>query len=229
MIASLSRHEYKYVISHKSAELLKQQLNALLRLDCHAGVDGSYFVRSVYFDDATLSSFRDKLNGAKCRNKYRLRCYKMNMERFSFEAKRKYDRLIMKDSTVVTRQLAEVMLSGGRLNQAERHDALLAEFHALAALGCMQPCVIVDYDRIAYTYEPDNIRITLDYDVRAEAYRFQNVFEQRASIPVLENNEVVLEIKYGEHLPAFIAGALAGVPKLLCAHSKYCNCLDVYQ
>ena len=50
-MAEIKRHEIKYIISLREAELLKYRLRALLRPDSHVRADGSYFIRSLYFDD----------------------------------------------------------------------------------------------------------------------------------------------------------------------------------
>ncbi len=59
-MAEIKRHEIKYIISLREAELLKYRLRALLRPDSHVRADGSYFIRSLYFDEEG-SRFPDRL------------------------------------------------------------------------------------------------------------------------------------------------------------------------
>lgn len=223
------RYEYKYIISQKNAALLKHQLGALLCLDEHADLNGEYFVRSVYFDDDSLSAYHEKLSGINIRNKYRLRFYNLNTEPLVFEAKRKHGQLVIKNSLVISRLTAERMLSGNKMTAEDKQAPLIAEFDALSCgVVGLQPSVIVDYTRAAFLYPLNNVRITLDSDICAEKYHIDHVFRRYASIPVLENDEVVLEVKFSEWLPPFLAQVLSGVPKILCANSKYCNCIAVY-
>jgi SPX domain-containing protein involved in vacuolar polyphosphate accumulation len=222
------RFEYKYVISAQSAELLKHTLRALLTKDEHADEDGNYLIRSVYFDDDRLSAYHDKLAGVCDRNKYRLRFYNFNAERIAFEAKRKHGQLVKKQSCVVSRDLAQRMLSGGSLTPQERQEPLLAEFDTLSACANLQPSVVVDYLRTAFTYPVNRVRITLDQDVCSDQYRADRVFERCASIPVMDHGDVILEVKYSEWLPPFLAQALSNTPSILQANSKYCSCLSVY-
>ena len=56
-MAEIKRHEIKYIISLREAELLKYRLRALLRPDPHARTDGSYFIRSLYFDDTDYRAY----------------------------------------------------------------------------------------------------------------------------------------------------------------------------
>lgn len=228
MNRAMLRYEYKYLISEQSAALLRCQLAALLTPDENGNGDGQYFIRSVYFDDADYTAYYDKLAGVSVRNKYRLRFYNMDSRLIFFEAKRKRGQRMVKDSVVVSRECAARMMSGERLGSAETEHPLLGEFDALSRAGGLTPSVIVDYERTAFTHPMSDTRITLDSDVRAETYRPENVFVRRASAPVLEDGHVILEVKFNEQLPPFVAQWLSGVPKILCANSKYCNCLEIY-
>lgn len=222
------RFEYKYVISAQSAELLKHTLKALLLPDEHADENGNYRIRSVYFDDARLSAYHDKLAGVSDRNKYRLRFYNFNTERIAFEAKRKHGQLVKKQSCAVTRDLALRMLTGAQLTPAERQEPLLAEYDARCSCASFQPSVVVDYLRTAFTYPVNRVRITLDQDVGSDRFSVDRVFEECASVPVMDHGEVILEVKYSEWLPPFIAQALSNTPTVLQANSKYCNCLSLF-
>ena len=77
----VSRHEEKFIISVATAELLKSRFRAVLRSDPHAKADGSYFIRSVYFDDVSHTAYHEKLSGVKERTKYRLRYYNFDTDR----------------------------------------------------------------------------------------------------------------------------------------------------
>ncbi len=222
------RYEYKYIISAQSSELLKHMLRALLQPDEHADEEGNYLIRSVYFDDDRFSAYFDKLAGVSDRNKYRLRFYNFNMERIAFEAKRKYGQLVKKQSCIVSRDLAQRMLSGVALTQQERREPLLAEYDTLSLCANMKPSVVVDYLRTAFTYPVNRVRITLDQNVCSDQYSADRVFEKYASIPVMDHGEVILEVKYSEWLPPFLAEVLSNTPSILQANSKYCNCLSFY-
>ena len=50
-MADKYRHEYKYLVTDQQIILLRQRLDKLISIDSHAGADGSYNIRSLYFDD----------------------------------------------------------------------------------------------------------------------------------------------------------------------------------
>ena len=45
------RHELKYIVSAAQIPLLRSRIAAMMHLDPHAGADGKYIIRSLYFDD----------------------------------------------------------------------------------------------------------------------------------------------------------------------------------
>ena len=114
------RHEIKYSVSVLQAELLKTRLGALLRPDPHVRPDGSYFIRSIYFDDPDFTAYNEKLAGVKERTKYRIRFYNHDDSVIFLERKSKDGDFSGKDSVPLTRAQAAVILGrsmeGGRMS-----------------------------------------------------------------------------------------------------------------
>lgn len=227
MDRSISRHEIKYVIRVLDAELLKRRLPALLRRDPHAGPDGGYFIRSVYFDDLNFTAYNEKVAGVKERTKYRLRYYNFDDRALFLEKKKKDGDLTGKDSVPVTREGAEALLAGSDLTWA-RDGGLLEEFARLRQ-GAHRPAVVVDYDRYAFTYPAEDVRVTLDMDVRTSPYQTGFFNARLLTLPVLEPGEAVLEVKYNAFLPAPVGALLEGVPKRRESVSKFVKCLSILE
>ena len=58
------RHELKFKISNAAAEVLKQKLSLIMNKDKFAYYeDGSYMIKSLYFDDLNSSSYYEKMDG----------------------------------------------------------------------------------------------------------------------------------------------------------------------
>ena len=60
------RHEYKYICNAMQNAVLKTRAKALMTGDFHAGADGSYRIRSLYFDDP---QDRCSIGRASCRER----------------------------------------------------------------------------------------------------------------------------------------------------------------
>ena len=226
MDRKVDRHEIKYAVSLLEAELLKHRLPALLRPDPHAGEDGSYFIRSLYFDDPDFTAYREKLDGVKERTKYRIRFYNMDDSVIFLEKKTKDGDMTGKNSARLTRAGADAFIHGDE--RLLRLKGLSGELGRLRQ-GAWRPAVIVDYDRWAYTYPAGNVRVTIDMNVRTAPYK-SDIFDPRLlTIPVLDEGEAVLEVKYDAFLPAPVRELLHGVKKQRCAVSKYTKCLSILE
>ena len=223
-MGNISRREVKYIISLREAELLKYRLRAMLRPDPHARADGSYFIRSLYFDDTDYRAYHEKMDGVKERTKYRIRFYNMDDSVITLEKKSKDGDLSGKESQRITRETAEAFLTAGApLGQTEGLSRELARLRR----GGWKPAVLVDYTRYPFIYPTGNVRVTIDTDLRTAPFR-TDLFDDRVlTLPVLNEGEAVLEVKYDAFLPAPVRALLEGVPKQRCAVSKYTKCLDI--
>ena len=78
-------------------------------------------------------------------------------------------------------------------------------------------------------YPTGNVRVTIDTELRTAPFQ-TDLFDGRTlAVPVLDEGEAVLEVKYDAFLPAPVRALLEGVPKQRCAVSKYTKCLDILQ
>lgn len=224
---SVSRHENKFIVSTYTTELLRRRLPAILKRDAHAGPDGSYFIRSVYFDDVDYSAYREKLHGVQDRTKFRLRYYNYDDSTIFLEKKIKQGDLTGKESAKITRAEADALLYCDDLSWCSR-DPLLTEF-ARARRAGSRPAVVVDYDRCAFTHWVEDVRVTLDRNIRTCPYQPELFNANLLTVPAMEPGEQVLEIKYNAFLPAHVAIALEGVPKQRMAVSKFVKCLSILE
>lgn len=225
-MADIQRHELKYIISLREAELLKRRLPALLRADAHARADGSYFIRSLYFDDTDYRAYHEKIAGVKERTKYRIRFYNMDDSRIMLEKKSKNGDLSGKESVRLSRALAEAFCDGGEMmSDAEGLGRELARLRR----GGWEPAVLVDYVRYPFVYPTGNVRVTIDTNLRTAPFHTGLFDDRLLTVPVLDDGEAVLEIKYDAFLPAPVRALLEGVPKQRCAVSKYTQCLNILE
>ena len=57
------RHEYKYMIDAGQKAVLKLRAQGVLERDAHAGADGAYLIRSLYFDSPDDACFMKMRTG----------------------------------------------------------------------------------------------------------------------------------------------------------------------
>ena len=69
------RHEYKHQINLSDIIQLRTRLGAVMMRDENATEDGTYFVKSLYFDNYMDKALREKIDGVDRREKFRIRYY----------------------------------------------------------------------------------------------------------------------------------------------------------
>lgn len=217
------RHEYKYLISRADAELLKRRLPHFMERDPHAGETGLYTIRSLYFDDFAGNAFYDKVDGVNYRAKYRIRFYNYDISHMKLEKKEKLGNLTRKTAQTITKADARA-LEKGRTPALQR--GLIAELQQKISLEGLRPRVIVDYDRTPFICRDGNTRITLDENVRTKPYAAKLYASPEAMIPVLEPDQVILEVKFDDFLPGYLADVLADIPRTAMAISKFALCMS---
>ena len=83
-------------------------------------------------------------------------------------------------------------------------NPLLKRLYILQETRGMKPKVIVEYDRIPYTYKDGNVRVTLDLDVRASTEIDRFLDTKIDCRPIMPMGKNLLEIKYDNFLPDHI-------------------------
>ena len=210
----MERHEEKYIIDYAQYAVLKARAEKVLTPDPH-GQNGSYTITSVYYDDPMDTALLEKLDGLARHTKFRLRTYDFSDAVIRLERKVKEGILTQKQTAVVSReQLASIDRLEGELSVQMRG---------------LRPAVTVRYRRDAYQYPGTDLRLTFDTDLRALPADMATLFDPSyCGIPVLEGNQVIMEIKYGTYLPSFLR-TLTAVPSQQLSVSKYALCREKFQ
>ncbi len=84
----------------------------------------------------------------------------------------------------------------------------------------------MDYTRDAYVYPAGNVRITLDYHIRAGLNPRDFLRPDSPTIPIL--GPIILEVKYDAFLPEIIRGLVSLSSRRQVAFSKYAATRLVY-
>lgn len=222
----VSRRELKYLISPAEVVKLKQSLENVLRGDSHNGKNG-YMVRSLYFDSLSDRDFEDKVDGYDKRQKIRLRIYDVHSGQAKLELKQKEGISQRKRSLLLNREEAERMIQGDYSFLMERSETIAHQLYTHMVMKCYRPKCIVEYDRIAYCADTNDIRVTFDMNLRATESSF-NIFEENLILyPVSSASEVTMEVKYNGFLFSYIKSILNHSDKMQTSNSKYCRARNI--
>lgn len=220
------RHEYKYLISRADAELLKLRLPHIMERDTHAE-GGGYTIRSLYFDDFSNSAYYEKVDGLADRAKYRIRFYDYDSSLIKLEKKEKKGSLTRKTAQTITKRDARALEYAMTEGCPDTPEGLTAELRLACVSRGLRPRILVDYDRTPFVCRDGNTRITLDENLRTRPYIPHLFASPRAMIPVIDPDQVILEVKFDDFLPGYLASALADIPKAPMAISKFALCMNL--
>lgn len=224
------RYECKYLVSEELAAAIRSYAAPYLEPDPYAAAssDLSYDITSLYLDTLDLKLFQETEDGLLNRIKLRIRSYDEAAESPVFlEIKRRFDRLVLKSRSRVDKDTMAMILAGGapvitRL-KGDQNDCYM-EFIAWLDRWLARPVAWVKYRREAYvgTINPD-IRITMDRNLRsAAADVFPDTVKPARWLPV-ETQNVVLEIKFDDSYPDWVAGLIGRFRLDRRSYSKYGN------
>jgi len=88
----------------------------------------------------------------------------------------------------------------------------------------LRPRVLVDYEREAYLHPAEDTRITFDLNLRS-ALSSHDLFDpDTPAVCPLDRDTQILEVKYDNCLPDYVAGLLSGIEAERSAVSKYVLC-----
>ena len=221
------RVEDKYLVSERELLVLQSKLSAVLKQDSNQSGGRGYTISSVYFDDYRDSCYHDAVDGVRMRKKYRIRIYNHSFDTIKLEIKYKWNNRVMKKSRRITREQMKLLMSGTSLPDVyECDEDAMALFNLAMNKDLLRPKVIVEYERMAFVYEPGNVRITLDRNIRASRDMQQFSEEQKWTSDILQENDCILEVKYDEFLPGFIARILESGNMIQSSYSKYRLCRE---
>lgn len=221
------RNEIKFIINKDSAEILKNKLSLIMDLDQNSTEDNSYLIRSLYFDDINSTAYYEKMDGVEYRKKYRIRLYNNDTNFIRLECKYKHENKTSKDQILIDKNICDRIIDGSIKNLKIEEENLLTKFIIDSKLNNLVPSIIVDYKRLAYTYPVSEVRVTFDSKIRSGRYNYNLYDEDLSTYKVIDDDEVVLEVKFNEILPESIAIILSTVPMIRQAFSKFAICRSI--
>ena len=206
-----SRFEFKYVLAQSLREQVEAELGHFVELDPYVqGHKGhQYFVRSLYYDNAAFTSFRETVEGQHTRAKFRIRTYARTVNDLApwfLELKGRYNNLVFKHRTPIQgdfdKRTSGEQLSRLLLTQAAP-DSVRNQFEFELFKKQIEPTVLIDYERRPYIsrFDPD-FRVTFDCKLTAIATDSMfpsGAFAQRLLLP----GYTVMEVKFRHRVPAW--------------------------
>ena len=217
------RHELKIEVSLFEYMALKNRLDVIMHLDEHCGSDDMYSISSLYFDNVYDKALSEKLRGVDKREKFRLRYYDNDVGFIRLEKKQKSKGKCLKTSCVIDQSLVRGLIAGDYDELRKNEAPLVRELVFKMDTQGLRPRTIVNYNRRAYVYQPGNVRVTFDMNLTTglDPSKF---LTQSNQLVDGDDQIIIMEVKYDEFIPSFIADILNAKSGRVQAFSKYAQC-----
>ncbi len=230
----IERYEYKYLIPDAVVPEIRNAVRTTSKIDRYAGPDGTYRIRSLYFDTDRYDLFWANEREQADRFKLRARMYPGKTSPVFLEVKRRVMDVIIKSRAAVPNHAWRDVLAGnqaalGALAPHIRAGALkfLAPYHR----HHIRPVLLVEYEREAYISEVDSYaRLTFDRKICVQE---QDKLELEAipnrwrfvdhRVQTNTNEPVcVLELKFERRPPRWMLSLVQRLDLIRYSFSKYC-------
>lgn len=218
------RHEYKYMIDAKMESVLLIKAAGIMQRDSHVNENGTYLIRSLYFDDLHDSCLSENLIGVDPRSKFRIRYYNNTSDRPVLEKKSKVRGMCLKESCNITETECNMLIGGNIPLISEDMPKIKKRLFTEMQLRCLLPKVIVTYERIPFVYSGGNVRVTFDKNITSSVEIEKFLTGDYTERPVLQSGNLVLEVKWDEIIPRHIKEFLTLDKLRWTAFSKYAMC-----
>lgn len=221
------RKEIKYVLPIEKFIRIESQLDALMTRDCN-GKNGTYRVRSQYYDSIGDQDLSDNISGMQEKRKIRLRIYSTEDNRVKLEYKCKSGSDGVKYSIDISKEEALLMEQHRYAFLLQRKEDLAHFLYNKLLQGAYQPKVIVEYRRTAFLYPVNDVRITFDHHIRGSVNPYGLFEENPFFFPIMSDDVGVLEVKYNGFLPSHLKNLMQQIDSLEEANSKYSSSRNIY-
>ncbi len=215
------RHEYKYLISENALASLSTRLKGVLKPDPHAGKNGRYLIRSLYFDDMYDTCYRENEDGQPIHEKFRIRAYNGDISFIVLELKRKERGKTLKLSEVIDEKKYRFLA----FDEGSYHETDLAPLSRKLLLQkrtrLLKPKIIIQYEREPFILREGNVRVTFDRNISASIHLDRMFEDNTYPFPVLNQGVQLLEVKWDLFLPETVERALNNMLLQSTAFSKY--------
>ena len=216
----VSRKELKYMIGTEEVYYYKDRLEKIMDADPH-NRDGGYTIRSLYFDTLNDKDYYEKLDGVDNRKKIRIRIYDGSTDVIKLELKSKDSDFQRKRSLSLSKEEADMMIDGDYEFLLDRPESFAHGMFSLLTTKGYRPKCIVEYDRLAFMNEVNDIRLTFDMRLRGLEDPQEFFTARTDTYQVCDPSQTTLEVKYNGFLFTYIKDTLDIVNRPRISNSKY--------
>lgn len=216
---TFQRYEKKFLLSTEQSRHLMTKLRDQAEPDEY----GRYSICNIYFDTPQYDMIRHSLKKPPYKEKLRLRSYGIPDENSCVfaEIKKKINGVVYKRRIDAPYKAIRAFVTDGRPLHKDQQIQREIQWHL--HLYRPEPKVYIGYDRIAFSGENGDLRITFDWNLRWRSTRL-DLCEGDEGELILPENPVVMEVKVPASIPLWLASLLSEAGVYPTSFSKYGVC-----
>lgn len=227
---AINRFEIKYYVQTKEVPALLDELAPYTQSDPHADPVTGYSIFSVYWDTKALAFYWEKVEGLKNRRKLRFRRYGDD-DQVYVEIKQREDRTLSKRRLKWPYdRVAQVFGSGRSVDWAALGDDPVAiEVALMIERLALRPSMGISYRRRALygAFDP-KLRVTFDSRLMYRPAPIDATKPFTVGPYILDPRISVLEIKYDNRAPQWLAKLVSRHGFKMVRMSKYTSAVDLH-
>ncbi|MBQ60497.1 MAG: hypothetical protein CMQ19_00325 [Gammaproteobacteria bacterium] len=233
-----ARFEFKYVLPKTLRDDVERELQFFLEFDPYVEdkPDHQYFVRSLYFDDPSFTSFYEKHDGLHTRSKFRVRTYTNDVEVSApsfLEIKGRHNNLVFKHRCELATDGEPILDTGSKFTKKVTKIAtpsnVRQQFQYEVYRKRIRPVALVDYWRRPYVsvYDPE---FRLTFDERLYATNTVGLFpESSCTRRMMVAGYTVVEVKFRRHIPSWFHRIIQSYQLRRVSISKICEAVETLE
>jgi hypothetical protein len=220
------RFEKKFVITNEQYDGLMKTIQRHMRFDPYCLQGKTYHLRNVYFDTPDHQLISISLLKPDFKEKLRIRKYGVQGDGTNLvflEVKRKIQGVVTKRRASLSLEEIDQFMQDRVIPKREDYHAqqILNELAYMTNVYALGKAVFIEYDRLAFFDKKDHeFRVTFDQNIYTRYQNFDFESEEKGT-PLLQDNQILMEVKVGEAMPLWFAKALSRQNIYLHSFSKY--------
>ena len=213
------RTEQKIITSVHDAVMLKRKLQLIMQTDEHCKSSCGYTVRTLYFDTVDNKLYKNNKQ-TSLHEEIRIRFYPDGDEKIKLQYKRTDNDMLKKESFAIDENTFYELVRGNYAVLLAIDDEKAHSFYWKLNKGLV-PKKIVEFKRFSYLQPLNNIKISIDTDIRATHNSFDILDKSIIAYPAAPCDMAVIDIKYDGFLFEYIKDTLRILKKFPCDYSVY--------
>lgn len=205
---NFQRIETKYILDRATLALLEAEMQAYLIPDDYA----TSTISNVYFDNDDFQMIQDSIAKKGGREKLRMRTYveePTDDSQVFLEIKKKCDEVGFKYRLVSNLTSVVNYIENSLADETISDERVKAEVEELQERYVdLKPKMVISYERYSRKgLEDKKVRVTVDSNIRYRDYDV-DLTSGRYGLPLLEEGQVIMEIKISGQYPQWLADIL---------------------